>query len=143
MISVCKTFSFEYAHYLPCHQGKCRRLHGHSAKLEIEVTGAVKPFDTGDPESGMVIDFGNLKAIVQKNVIDVLDHSCLNDIFHNPTAEVILQWIRDRLITFFKSKNLSLSRIRLYETQDSYVEWKNGGYECLSSVELEYVESSK
>ena len=56
MITRC--FSFEAAHQLPNHKGKCANLHGHSYKLEITV--ARKGEDIDD-ERCMVIDFGDLK----------------------------------------------------------------------------------
>ena len=49
-----RRFDFEAAHRLPRHPGKCRELHGHSYRLVVAVERPV------DPDSGMVIDFGDL-----------------------------------------------------------------------------------
>lgn len=75
-----KIFKFDAAHNLTKYHGKCERLHGHTYKLVVTVKGKLD-------EQDMVIDFALLKDIVQKEVIDILDHAYLNDIIENPTAE--------------------------------------------------------
>jgi len=124
-VSVCKTFSFDSAHYLPNYLGKCRNLHGHHWVLEVEVEGPV------NPASGMVIDFARLKILVNNTVVDLLDHTCLNDLdqsfSENPTCENILMQIWARLV-FAEDRpvSVSLKRLRLYETPDSYAEITSG-----------------
>ncbi len=86
-----RRFEFEAAHRLPKHPGKCRDLHGHSYKLTVSVDRRV------DSESGIAIDFSDMKAIVRREVIDLLDHKYVNDILDNPTAEVMSIWIWQRL----------------------------------------------
>jgi 6-pyruvoyltetrahydropterin/6-carboxytetrahydropterin synthase len=93
--SVIKAFSFEAAHFLPnLPPGhKCGRVHGHSFRCEIEVTGEV------DPVTGFVMDFGDISAACNP-LRDVLDHRFLNqDVpgLENPTSEVICGWIWGRL----------------------------------------------
>ena len=94
MMELFKEFTFEAAHLLPNVPvgHKCARLHGHSFKLIVHVEGPV------DPELGWVIDFGDISAEV-KPVINELDHYYLNDIpgLENPTSEVLVRWIWDRL----------------------------------------------
>ena len=75
---------------LPHHDGKCSRLHGHSYRLEVTVAG---PLRTAGPATGMVVDFDVLARTVRRAVIDVLDHSSLNDAIENPTSENIVAWI--------------------------------------------------
>ena len=75
MYSVVKEFRFEAAHRLERHEGKCRRLHGHSYRLEVEV--AVPELQRNGPARGMVMDFDTLTKIVQHNVIDRWDHMFL------------------------------------------------------------------
>lgn len=116
-LTVTKRFEFCYGHQLPYHDGRCQNRHGHNAVLEIEVEG---PVISEGPKVGMIIDFGDLKKIVQEDVIKELDHQWLNDFFDNPTAENIVVWIYDLL----KGRLPELRRIRLYETPDSYCEWK-------------------
>lgn len=89
-----KSFRFEAAHVLPYHQGKCARMHGHSYRLDVAVRG---PIQTDGPARGMIEDFDTIKRIVQREVIDNLDHFTLNDIIENPTAERIVMWIWQRL----------------------------------------------
>lgn len=89
-----KTFSFEAAHRLPeVPEGhKCARLHGHSFKAEIRVSGEV------DPRTGWVCDFDDLKAAFEPLHAE-LDHRYLNEIrgLENPTSENLARWIWVRL----------------------------------------------
>jgi 6-pyruvoyltetrahydropterin/6-carboxytetrahydropterin synthase len=109
--SVTRTFTFEAAHQLPWHGGKCRNLHGHSYRLEVTVEGPI-----GD--HGIVVDFATIKEAVERDVIAAYDHQYLNDLFDNPTAELIAAEIWKRV----EGADLAVSRIRLWETPDSYVE---------------------
>jgi len=118
MLSITKQFEFEAAHFLPNHQGACCRLHGHSYKLEIEISGEPNT-DELSPSYGMIMDFGDLSKIVKENIIDVLDHHHLNNIISDPTAENLVLWIKDHLPI-----KVPLSRIRLWETSKAYCEWK-------------------
>jgi len=101
---VTKEFRFEAAHRLPGYKGNCSKLHGHSYRLEVAVSGEVK--------KGMVIDFRELTSIVNEKAISVLDHSYLNDLIDNPTAENIVKWIWSRL-----KGSLNLHLLRLWETE--------------------------
>ena len=81
-MQISKTFCFEAAHLLPRHQGKCSRLHGHSYKLRVEVGGPV------DKESGFILDYGELKKLVQP-IVDRFDHRFLNSFIRYSSAENI------------------------------------------------------
>ena len=91
--------------------GKCyRSTHGHNFILDVCVDGKV------NDETGMVMNFDELKVIVEQKVINKLDHKDLNDLFDFiPTSENLVEWIGDQL------KNLNLCWIRLYETENSWV----------------------
>lgn len=119
MITVTKQFEFEAAHCLENHPGKCKHLHGHSYKLEVEVAGEVLS------ETGMIIDFGDLKAIVNEQVVEKLDHRLLNEVFNFPaTAENMVKWIADQLEDrLAEYSNVELVRVRLWETSSSYAEY--------------------
>ena len=108
-MDIYKEFYLESAHWLPhVPEGhKCGRLHGHSFKVIITVSG--EP----DAHSGWIIDFGDIKAIFQP-LYDRLDHACLNHIdgLENPTSEVLSQWIWKQL----KPKLPLLSQIEVCET---------------------------
>ena len=89
-----KSFGFEAAHWLPTFpEGhKCRRLHGHSFRVEIAVEGDVPA------NRGYLVDYGEIQKAFEP-VRDVLDHRCLNDIqgLDNPTSEVLAAWLWKRL----------------------------------------------
>jgi 6-pyruvoyltetrahydropterin/6-carboxytetrahydropterin synthase len=121
MLSVCKRFYFEAAHNLPMYSGACNRQHGHSYVLEVEVSGKIQPVGSC---AGMIIDFSELKAIVNDTVITNLDHYNLNDIYDNPTAEEMVMHLKGVLKKYFDTTKTRLIRLRLYETKDSYAEWK-------------------
>jgi 6-pyruvoyltetrahydropterin/6-carboxytetrahydropterin synthase len=69
----------------------------------------------------MVIDFKEMKKIVKEEVIDLLDHKYLNDVIEIPTAENMVRFIVEKLKKPFGPH---LVRVRVYETPDSYAEWK-------------------
>lgn len=89
-MEIFKIFGFEAAHFLPHVPAghKCRRMHGHSFRVEVYVAGAV------DPETGWVMDFADLKACFEP-LEDRLDHRLLNEIegLENPTSENLARWI--------------------------------------------------
>ena len=93
-MEIFRVFQIEAAHYLPhVPDGhKCRRLHGHSFRIEVHVSGEV------GAESGWVMDFADVKRAFQP-LFDRLDHHCLNDIdgLENPTSENLARWIWQRL----------------------------------------------
>ena len=91
-----KDFRFEASHQLPNHEGKCRRLHGHSWKMTVKVAGQLQ---TEGSQQGMVTDYGVLSAIVKPLIDEKLDHWHLNDTtkLENPTSEELARWIFQRL----------------------------------------------
>ena len=106
-----RRFEFESAHFLPNHPGKCRNLHGHSYILEVTVDRTV------DPETGMAIDFADLKKVVNREAVDLLDHHNINDIMENPTAEIMVVWIWKRLNGVLPG----LVELQLHETRNCSV----------------------
>lgn len=107
-----KIFQVEAAHFLPNVPAghKCRRMHGHSFRIEIHVSGPV-----GD-ETGWVMDFADLKQAFRP-LFEQLDHHCLNDIegLENPTSEHLARWIWLRL----KPDLPALSKVVVQETCQS------------------------
>jgi len=89
-MEVFKQFHFEAAHRLPNvpPEHKCARLHGHSFRVEIHISGPA------DEPSGWVIDFGEITKAF-KPLEERLDHYYLNDIegLENPTSENLARWI--------------------------------------------------
>lgn len=103
--SVTRRFSFEAAHRLPWHKGKCSRLHGHSYLMDVTVTGDLNP-------NGIVVDFAELKAIVKEHVLNDYDHSYLNDFLENPTAELVAADVVSRLL----AAGLTVAEVTVHET---------------------------
>lgn len=103
-VSVVRRYTFEAAHSLEWHNGKCRRLHGHSYKVEVTVT---RPLD----DRGVVIEFSELDDAVDP-LIQSLDHRDLTDIVANPTAERIAHHIATQL----SEAEVDWSSVRLWET---------------------------
>ena len=106
-MKVKRLFDFEAAHVLPNHPGKCRDLHGHSYRLGVTVDRPI------DPASGLAIDFSDLKAIVEREVVDLLDHRYVNDLIDNPSAENMTVWMWRRLQPALPG----LVEIELWETR--------------------------
>ena len=89
-----KDFTFEAAQTLPnVPPGhKCRRMHGHSFKVEVSIEGEV------DPHLGWVYDHASISQAMEP-LLALLDHSCLNEIegLENPTIENMAAWLWQRL----------------------------------------------
>lgn len=102
-------FTFEAAHRLPnVPEGhKCARLHGHSFRVRVHVSGPLHP------EQGWVMDFADVKAAFRP-LHDQLDHHYLNEVpgLENPTSEVLARWIWERLAPALPG----LSRVAVRET---------------------------
>ena len=123
MVTVTKIFMFEASHHLPYYEGACHNLHGHSYKLEVTVHGAVET-NINSPKCGMIIDFKDLKDIVNEKVISWYDHSNLNDFYENPTAEIMVKDIGVKLYEELLLKDLVLTSCKLWETTTSYAEYR-------------------
>ena len=94
MTTITRSYELQCAHSLPHvdqETHKCARKHGHTWLIELTVGGVV------DPVMGWAMDFGEVDAIWQEHVHDVIDHRDLNDVLENPTTELLCAWIADRL----------------------------------------------
>lgn len=109
LMDIFKIFTIEAAHRLPnVPEGhKCARLHGHSFRVEIHVSGKV------EPQAGWVMDFADLKHAFGP-LYERLDHHYLNEIpgLENPTSENLARWIWERL----KPELPLLSKVVVHET---------------------------
>jgi len=89
-MEIFRVFQVEAAHHLPNVPAghKCARLHGHSFRIEVHISGEV------GEQSGWVMDFAELKQAFQP-LYDRLDHHYLNEIegLENPTSENLARWI--------------------------------------------------
>lgn len=115
-ILLTKGFSFEASHNLPHHKGACQRLHGHSYKLHVTVSGEIN-------EEGMVADFSDIKEVVKKEIVDKLDHQYLNDFYENPTAEIMARDIFHTLDRAFYERGITVESVKLQETENSVAEY--------------------
>lgn len=142
MIRLTKEFSFESAHALEGYDGPCREIHGHSYRLFVTVKG--EPIgDVLNPKCGMVIDFGDLKRIVNEQIIDRLDHSFVMRrtasstqlaasilsqfsnvvlVDYQPTCEDMLSDFAAR-ISARLPQGVAIHSLKLHETATSYAEW--------------------
>lgn len=134
MISITKIFTFDAAHQLISTDkeinksyGKCANIHGHTYKLEVTIScnnGTINKWD------GMVLNFNKLKDLVNREIINKVDHKLINEVYPDliPTAENMVNLfsyiISDKLESEY-GMYLILEKVRLYETPDSYVEWRN------------------
>lgn len=134
-VSVCKIFTFDAAHQLIGHKGKCSNLHGHTYKLEVVLKG-VPSVEEGESGEGFVIDFSDIKAIVKQIVVDRLDHAFLamgNEpvletltatgskvalLLFRTTAENMSAYIAYEL----KRASLPVYSVKLWETPTSWAE---------------------
>lgn len=141
VIRITKEFNFEMAHALYGYDGPCKNIHGHSYLLSITVKG--KPIkEKKNPKFGMVIDFSELKKIVEKNIVQPFDHSLVlnkntphkavgdkSNLFekiilvnYQPTCENLLIDFVARIRKNLPEK-IRLHHLKLRETPKSFAEW--------------------
>ena len=109
-----KDFKFDAAHNLIHYHGKCEKLHGHTYRLRVVLEGV--------PDSeGMIMDFLDLKQIVNEHVLSRLDHAYINDIITQPSAENIALWIWGELEDKVKRENCCLYEVHVWETETSCI----------------------
>ena len=141
-IRITKHFDFETAHALYGYDGKCKNVHGHSYQLYVTVIG--QPInDASHVKNGMVLDFGDLKKIVNQEIVDIFDHATVLNknsphkelaekirphspkvilVDYQPTSEnMIVDFAK--LIRAKLPESVKLHSLKLYETQNSYAEW--------------------
>jgi len=123
-----KTYYFEAAHDLPNHEGKCRRLHGHSYKVEVEIQGE-ESGKKGSSSEGMLLDFDILDKAMDP-IIEALDHYYLNDVLGVVTtaenvAAYISRWLINNLKQFqeWDGSHMFIAQIRVWETRKGYAVW--------------------
>lgn len=132
MYTVTKVIHFCYGHRLLNYAGKCRYLHGHNGRVEVELTS--ERLDA----RGMVRDFNEIKEALQTWLDRELDHKMLlnrhdpalplfqrlgEPVFvmeENPTAEAIAKLI----FTYAASEGLPVSAVRLWETDHSVATYR-------------------
>ncbi|MBO5919499.1 MAG: 6-carboxytetrahydropterin synthase [Bacteroidales bacterium] len=139
VLRITKEFRFEGAHALPGYDGKCRNIHGHSYLMYVTVKGE-NLNGTNSPKEGMVVDFKQLKAIVNENIVDVLDHALIMHaasplsqelaqaypnvimVDFQPSTENLICWFA-QVLSGKLPQGVELFSIKLYETAGSFAEW--------------------
>ncbi len=133
MFLVTKQIHFCYGHRLLHYEGKCRYLHGHNARVEIELAS-----NTLDGR-GMVMDFNEVKEKLQGWIDSTLDHKMILNradpvipqlnslkeplvtLERNPTAEVLAQMIFDHA----KGQGFPVTEVRFWETPTSFATYRH------------------
>ena len=141
-IRITKDFNFETGHALYGYDGLCKNVHGHSYKLSVTVIGS--PIrEEGHVKRGMVIDFKDLKAIVNNEIVKKFDHATVFNqtpphielakelmardhkvilVDYQPTSEMMIidfaAKISDKL-----PEGIELHSLKLQETETSFAEW--------------------
>lgn len=138
MFKVSKEFSFDMAHILDGHDGKCQNLHGHTYKLQVEVNGDLV---VDGAKKGMVVDFTDVKRIVKAAILDPMDHAFIYDTtsereckiaallneLNSKTFGIPVRTTAEEMARFMFNRlkdQLPISAIRLWETPTSFCEYR-------------------
>lgn len=94
MHTICKDFTFAAAHAIRGHTRGCQNLHGHNYRVRVHLRA--EELD----ELGMVLDFADLKAMMEE-IVGPFDHAVINDIApfdrRNTTAELLSQFVHEEV----------------------------------------------
>ena len=142
LIRITKEFKFETGHALFGYDGLCKNVHGHSYKLSVTLIGTPIT-DSNHVKYGMVMDFGDLKKIVNETIVAPFDHATVLNINsphkelakamqetghkvlgveYQPTSEMMILDFAEKI----KAKlpeNLKLHHLILRETDTCFAEW--------------------
>ena len=144
MIRITKEFKFEMAHALYGYDGLCKNIHGHSYRMWVTIKGNVLE-ENNQTKNGMVIDFGELKKIVNDCIVDKYDHafvlnkntphfnidfSAFEKVYFLPYQPTSENLVADFAETIMKKipKNITLHKVILSETATSFAEWNSDDY---------------
>ena len=112
-VELVRIYTFESAHRLPrvAPAHKCARLHGHSFKVELNISGQM------DTEKGWLMDYAEIDETFDP-LWQQLDHHYLNDIegLDNPTSENLAIWLWNHL----KPKLPQLEATEVHETCEAH-----------------------
>lgn len=130
MIEITKEWTFDAAHQLMNHDGKCARLHGHTYRVQVTVAGEVNR-TTGEPDEGMLVDFAVLSGIWKESLEPLLDHQDLNQTIGAEcwptTAENIAAWIADTFddrLAAGDKEDVQVVRVDVWETPTGKATWR-------------------
>lgn len=138
-LQITKEFRFEMSHALEGYQGLCKNIHGHSYILSVTIQGKACE-DVSASHFGMLMDFSELKQMVNRSVVEPWDHALMLrkdskmaaalagvdtkkvEVIFQPTCENMVQEIA-RIIEPQLPSHLKLHRVKLHETANSYAEY--------------------
>lgn len=113
-VTVVKELVFDSAHFITDHPAKCSNLHGGRYKLQVKVRGRI------DPTTGCVIDYGYLKRVVNRRIIEKFDHHHLNfvasELAWRSSTELLSVYVWEQLIDYLPG----LQELQLFETEQSW-----------------------
>lgn len=117
-VRISKMFDFDAAHFLPLVPDghKCKRMHGHTYRVEI--------ICEGEPDArGMVVDYAEIAA-AWKPIESLLDHHTLNDVpgLENPTTEILAPWVLAQCLASPHIPRSIVRTVRVYESATTYCE---------------------
>jgi 6-pyruvoyl tetrahydropterin synthase/QueD family protein len=116
--TVTKELVFDAAHFITDHPAKCSNLHGGRYLLQVQVAGRI------DPATGCVVDYGYLKRVVNRLVVERFDHHTLNyaapELAWRSSTEMICVHVWECLIDYLPG----LAGLRLYETTQSWCDYR-------------------
>jgi 6-pyruvoyltetrahydropterin/6-carboxytetrahydropterin synthase len=133
-------------HRVPNHKSKCRNMHGHRYRWEVELEGDVVT-EPGSSDEGMLMDFSDISGILKEHIHDVVDHAfivyegdeeAIQALSHMhdghrtvivpfiPTAENLARWafeqVNDHISTSY-GNSLRLRAFHVRETPKSWASW--------------------
>jgi len=121
--TVTKELVFDAAHFITDHPAKCSNLHGGRYLLQVQVSGRI------DPVTGCVVDYGYLKRVANRLVVERFDHHTLNyasaELAWRSSTEMLCVYIWEQLIDYLPG----LSGLRLYETSQSWCDYQGPALE--------------
>lgn len=117
--TIAKEFTFDAAHSLPNHAGKCRRLHGHTYRVTVIARGRTQPVDSRS-EEGMVLDFERIREVYKRRIEPLCDHQYLNESVpvERTTAELLAAW----MLSEMRAELDQVVAVRVSETRSSWAE---------------------
>ena len=142
VIRITKEFKFETGHALYGYDGLCKNVHGHSYKLSVTLLGTPIT-DPDHVKYGMVMDFSDLKKIVNETIVTPFDHATVLNVDsphkeladtmesrghkimrvqYQPTSEMMVLDFAEKIKARLPEQ-LQLHHLILRETETSYAEW--------------------
>lgn len=121
-VRIARIFQFDAAHRLPGHNGKCAGIHGHTYSLEVVAEGPLKEAP-GTSNDGMVVDYMDIKKIVERVILEHVDHQYLNDVFvFRPTVENLALRFLETLKQEGAKFDIDFVKVKLWESPTAYCE---------------------